>query len=213
MVTASAVAGCSAQTEKSIDTLRVDTSAVITAPSASVDPEVAAIARAESARVAHVAKGDTLRFAGMSLSEKGIGPLRIGMTVAEAAAALGGGFSDSDIGNPPGCTQAELVGAPPGFAVELENGRVAAIVVESGSIATSAGIRIGDAETRIKTLYSGSRISVLRNPDFEDAHVVIVTPGNDTTSRSRIVFETDGKIVTAFRAGVTPVVEYAEGCA
>ena len=154
-----------------------------------------------------------MRFAGQTLSELGIGPLRIGMTAAEADSALGGGFADSDIGNPPICSEAVLTGAPPGFGVELENGKVAAIAVEGGSIATSAGVHIGDPEAKIRTSYPGSRLDVAGDPDTDTGRVITVTPGADTASRYRVIFETDGKVVTSFRAGVLPVVASSEGCA
>lgn len=211
--------GCAVGTEKSTDTLRVDTSGRADTSTSlrsqieSEDPYVAMIARAESVRVVQIAKGDTLRFAGMTLSEHGIGPLRIGMTAAEAAAALGGGFADSDIGNPPTCTQAVLTGAPPGFGVELENGKVAAIFVEGGSIGTASGVRIGDPVAKIRPLYPGSHVVRYEDRDSgPPAYDLSVTPGTDSTSPYRIVFRTDGKLVTGFIAGVIPVVEFSEGC-
>jgi hypothetical protein len=211
-------------------TLNVDRSTSLKSRIASKDPEVAAIARADSTRVIQIARGDTLRFAGMTLSEYGIGPLRIGMTVAEAAAALGGGFADSDAGIPPMCTQAVITSAPLGFGVLLENGKVAVIYVDGDSIAaysgghtiaasgvrsiaTASGVRIGDPVAKIRPLYPGSRAVTHTNEDSGgDSYTLAITPGNDTTSRYRIVFETDGKVVTGFRAGVVPVVEYVEGC-
>jgi hypothetical protein len=245
-----AAVACAVEREKSADTLRVETSTPVRLGAdtsipvtprvdgstslksriASKDPEVAAFARAESARVVQIAKGDTLRFAGMTLSEYGIGPLRIGMTVAEAAAALGGGFADSDAGIPPMCTQAVITSAPLGFGVLLENGKVAVIYVDGDSIAaysgghtiaasgvrsiaTASGVRIGDPVAKIRPLYPGSRAVTHTNEDSGgDSYTLAITPGNDTTSRYRIVFETDGKVVTGFRAGVVPVVEYVEGC-
>ena len=214
---------CAVKTEKSTDTLGVDALSPVTVRADdstwfqsrldSKDPRVAAIARAESVRQVQIAKGDTLRFAGMTLSEYGIGPLRIGMTVAEAAAALGGGFADSDIGNPPDCTQAVVTRAPPGFGVHLENGKVAEIYAEGGSIAAASGVRIGDPVTKIRPLYPGSRIVRYQNRDTDDAYGLSVTPGTDTTSPYRIVFQTDGKVVIGISAGVIPTVEYSEGCA
>src|SRR4051812_23636515 len=141
-----AALACRVAAEKSTDTSTVDTSRALNAQPPIRNNRDPGIARAESVRAAQIAKGDTMRFAGQTLSELGIGPLRIGMTVAEADSALGGGFADSDIGNPPMCTQAVLTKAPPGFNVELESGKVAAIVVESGSIGTSTGIHLGDQE-------------------------------------------------------------------
>lgn len=130
------------------------------------------------------------------------------MTVAEANKAVGGGFSAA-AGADPACSYAKLTKAPDGLAVMLENNKIARIEVRSGTIGTAEGARIGDTESRINSLYSG-RVTTSPHKYNTGGHYLTVTPPNDTTHR--IVFETDGKVVTNYRAGVLPAVEYVERC-
>jgi len=142
----------------------------------------------------------------MSVTEYGIGPIRAGMTVAQANTAMGGGFA-APKGGAAGCTYAVLTKAPRGLAVMLENGKVARVEVRSGSIATADGARIGDSEARIKSLYPG--VAVTPHKYMAGGHYLTVT-GSDPANR--IVFETDGSNVTSYRSGKTPAVEYVERC-
>ena len=97
-------------------------------------------------------------MADMTVTENGIGPIHSGMTVAQANAAIGGGFA-APKGGASGCTYAVLTKAPRGLAVMLENGKVARVEVRSGTIATSTGAQIGDSEARIKSLYPGVAVT------------------------------------------------------
>jgi D-serine deaminase-like pyridoxal phosphate-dependent protein len=142
----------------------------------------------------------------MTVTENGIGPIHAGMTVAQANAAIGGGFA-APKGGTSGCTYAVLTKAPRGLWVMLQDGRVARVEVRSGSIATSTGARIGDSEARIKQLYPG--VATTPHKYVAGGHYLTVT-GSDPANR--IVFETDGSKVTTFRSGRTPEVENVEGC-
>lgn len=143
----------------------------------------------------------------MTVTEYGIGALRAGMTVEEAAKAMGGGFT-APKGGTAGCTYAVLTKAPPGLAVMLQDGRVARVEVRSGTIPTAAGARIGDSEARVKSLYPG-RVTVTPHKYVAGGHYLTVTPSDPN---HRIIFETDGKKVTGFRSGRVPEVEQVEGC-
>ena len=128
------------------------------------------------------------------------------MTVAQANAAIGGGFA-APKGGTSGCKYAVLTKAPRGLWVMLQDGRVARVEVRTGSIATSTGAHIGDSESRIKSLYPG--VAVTPHKYVAGGHYLTVT-GSDPANR--IVFETDGSKVTTFRSGRTPEVENVEGC-
>ena len=138
----------------------------------------------------------------------GVGPLRAGMTVAEASKAIGGGFA-APAGEDPACSYAKLTKAPEGLAVMLVKGKIARFEIRSGTIATAEGARIGDTESRINTLYSG-RVTTSPHKYATGGHYLTVASPSDTTHR--IVFETDGKLVTNYRSGVLPAVEYVERC-
>ncbi len=47
---------------------------------------------------------------------------------------------------------------------------------------------------------------------YVDGHYLIVTPSAPADSTYRLVFETDGKLVTRFRSGKMPEVTWVEGC-
>jgi hypothetical protein len=164
------------------------------------------VAKAPSPSTRNPALPENSRTPDMTVTEYGIGPLRAGMTIAEANAAIGGGFA-APKGGASGCTYAVLTKAPPGLAVMLEHGKVARVEVRSGSIPTSRGARIGDSEPRIKILYPG--VTTTPHKYVASGHYLTVM-GSDPANR--IVFETDGSKVTTFRSGRTPAVEYVEGC-
>lgn len=200
-----AAAGCAVKTEKSAGTSAADTSGAVTTAPQTPSPQSPAPAEA---RPVPVDTSGLPRTPDMTVTESGIGPVRAGMTVAQAARALGGGFGAPQ-GYTGGCGYAVLVKAPPGLAVMLENGRVARVEVRSGTTPTSAGARIGDSEARIQSLYAG-RVTSTPHKYTPGAHYLTVTPTD--RSANRIVFETDGKVVTEFRSGALPAVEYVERC-
>lgn len=93
----------------------------------------------------------------------------------------------------------------------VTKGRIARVDVSGDSqITTKSGARVGDAEARIKALYPG-QIQVTPHK-YTDGHYLTFVPKDRKDSRYRVVFETDGKRVTEFRAGQLPEVEYVEGC-
>jgi hypothetical protein len=156
------------------------------------------------------AAGDTtwaLRF-------DGAGPLRVGMTVDEARAALGGDFRGDGqavgtVDGPEGCQYARSGPLPEGMMVMLEGARVVRVEVDSGNVATVEGARIGDSEARIQQTYPG-RVEVQPHK-YTDGHYLVVRPAGGDTTR-HLIFETDGSRVLRFRAGQRPQVGYVEGC-
>jgi hypothetical protein len=146
---------------------------------------------------------------GWVVTAQGIANLRVGMTVAEAQAAYPT-FKAAPSHDGGSCTYATLDGWPAGIGVMLDAGKVVRVEVRRGNFATSTGARIGDTEERIKSLYPG-QITVSPHK-YTDGHYLTVTPTAETDSANRIIFETDGRNVVNYRAGVRPQVEYVEGC-
>ena len=142
-----------------------------------------------------------------TVTENGIGNLRVGMTAAEAKAVVPA-FSVAPSRDSTACTYSRTDGLPPGTMVMLEGGKIVRVEVRRGAIATSTGARVGDSEDKIKTLYPG-QVSVTPHKYTQGGHYLTVTP---PTSADRIIFETDGKKVVNYRAGQRPQVEYVEGC-
>ena len=197
---------CAVKTEKTPDTTAVDSTTVTTssttvtpAPSQTTPPAQ----NPAPPRAPAPAPTDTPNTTTLTVTAAGLGPLRAGQTIAEANAAVGGGFS----GSTANCTYAVWPKAPAGVAVMLANGRVARVEVRSGSTATAAGARIGDSEARINSLYAG-RVTSAPHKYNPGGHYMTVTGGGS----NRIVFETDGSSVTNYRAGRTPEVEQVERC-
>jgi len=207
-------AGCSVKTEKAVDTLAIDTSSSMAAPSntgavSQPAPPAPAPSNISPPASSKPAPADTSsRAQDMTVNEYGIGPIHAGMTVEQAAQANGGGIAPPRAGSS-GCGYAVLYKAPPGLAMMVENGKVARVEVRSGRTPTSLGARIGDSESRIKSLYAGRVVST-PHKYLPAGHYLTVLPADN--SANRIVFETDGKVVTEFRSGALPAVEYVERC-
>ncbi len=144
-----------------------------------------------------------------TISEKGFGPVQAGMTIVQADAALGGILSIP--ARPAECDYVRPRTGLRHIAFMVENGRIARVdVLDSSSVATAAGARIGDTEARIRSLYSG-RVTVTPHK-YTDGRYLTVTPLNPADSAFRVVFETNGTKVVRYRSGVRPAVEYVEGC-
>ena len=185
--------GCAQPKRSETDTASARTTAASSTPSAQI-PEVIS------------APNDSASWV---VTEHGIGGLRAGMTVKEARAALPG-FKTAEGADSVGCDYASIPGLPRGVSVMVEDGVVGRVDVLEGTVATSAGARIGDTEATIKKLYAG--LVTVSPHKYTDGHYLTVVPKLQADSAFRIVFETDGARVLQYRGGRRPQVEYVEGC-
>ncbi|WP_309669538.1 hypothetical protein [Gemmatimonas sp.] len=152
----------------------------------------------------------TERIAGpMDLTERGIGPVRVGMTLAEVAGVTSAGIRLVDTDST-ACSYLSWRDGPPGVLIMAEGGRVVRIDVRNPAIATPEGIKIGSTEAEVQQRYVG-QVEVQPHK-YTDGHYLVVTPRDPANSALRIVFETDGKKVETFRGGRVPQVQYVEGC-
>jgi hypothetical protein len=141
------------------------------------------------------------------LSETGIGAVKVGMTVAEAAAALSLPPAAPDT---QACAYVGLGGLPDGVSLMTESGRIVRVDVgDSSAVATTRGARVGWTEAQVLAAYPGARVEPHK---YEDGHYLVAIPGAPADTLHRIVFETARGVVTRFRGGVAPAVEYVEGC-
>jgi hypothetical protein len=145
----------------------------------------------------------------MTVTERGIGPLRVGMTLSEASAALGGALTAPPSADAAGCNYVQWRGGPPGVRVMVEGGRIARVDVDSAGVRTAASVGIGDTEEQVQRQYSGR--AAVSPQKYREGHYLTVTP-NPSDSSYAIVFETNSGKVTRYRAGRRPQVEYVEGC-
>jgi hypothetical protein len=147
----------------------------------------------------------------VALNEDGLGPVQIGMTLDEAV-------SMGLLNERPDIKQAcDFVypavgsGVPFDVGVMVVKGKVARIDVDTGSVTTEDGARIGDTEDRLKSIY-GDDLEARPHKFIDGGHYLIVK-GDSASAGKEIVFETDasGKVMM-FRAGRLPEVEWVEGC-
>ncbi len=168
------------------------------APAAAPPPPVA---------VATDTSMETGRPLGWVLRADGVGSLRVGMTVDEANRAVKGGLDRTS--GLEKCDYVRPKNGPAGVLLMVVDGRIARVDVDSTSVSTAAGVRLGDAESRVRQAYPGARVEPHK---YVDGHYFIAIPGTPADTLHRLVFETDGKTVTRMRGGVYPPVEYVEGC-
>ena len=145
-----------------------------------------------------------------TVTEHGIGRLRVEMTIAEATPVVQGLLVIPEGADTAQCAYLEWHDGPVGVGVMVERGRIARVDVDSATVATAAGARVGDSEERIQSLYAG-RVTV--SPDkYTDGHYLTVMPADPADSAFRIIFETEHDRVVRYRAGRRPAVEYVERC-
>ena len=150
-------------------------------------------------------------LADASISTAGLGPVRIGMTLDQASGAIGFALS----GDPEPSIDCYYVGAPElpeGVAFMLSAGTIARVDVSDDSFTTVSGAGVGDTEAEILELF-GERIETTPHQYVPGGNYLTFVPADATDAGFRVVFETDGSVVTLIRSGRLPEVEYVEGCA
>ena len=93
-------------------------------------------------------------------------------------------------------------------------GRIERVVVGDRSgrrVKTVSGVGNGDTEEAVRRTYPG-RIRVEGHPYLPTGHYLVYVPGDPAFAHLSMIFETDGKAVTSFRAGIRGVVAQIEGC-
>jgi hypothetical protein len=140
----------------------------------------------------------------------GVGGVRVGMTVKQAAKAAGVNLVPSYKDGNYECRYVQPQSGPKNIGMMVSKDRIVRIDIYKGSsIKTLKGAGIGDSEARIKSLYP-SRIEVSKHK-YTKGHYLTFVPA-DRADQHRIVFETDGRKVLNYRVGKLPDVEYVEGC-
>ena len=146
----------------------------------------------------------------LTVSPTGVGPVRIGVTLAELNATLGEQLHPAYDVNPE-CDYVDPAALPPGIALMVEQDTVVRIDVDTTGIPTAEGAQVGDTEQHILELYKG-RVEVQPHKYTGPVgHYLVVKWPSD--SLHLLIFETDGQKVLNYRAGVLPAVQYVEGCA
>jgi hypothetical protein len=84
--------------------------------------------------------------------------------------------------------------------------------VGSSGVRTAAGAEVGMREADIRARYP---VGLRAQPHKYDpkGRYLVLQGTMPADSARRLIFETDGQRVVRYRAGITPAVEYVEGCA
>ncbi len=142
----------------------------------------------------------------------GIGPIRIGMTIKEAAAASGLKFRRlSDSGVDRGCTYFQPTAGLAEVGFMVTHNRIARIDIYNNRMATLSGARVGDRKEKIMALY-GEKIQLTGRTISGRGEVLTFFPSDPPDQNLRLVFEVFNQQVSSFRIGKLPEVEYPEGC-
>jgi hypothetical protein len=160
-----------------------------------------------------------------ALTPDGLGPVRIGMSKAQAARALGTRLSvgmpaDADNGM---CEEAAADGYG-GLYLMFETGRLTRLLISKAPAdtptanervdltraASAQGVRLGMREAEVRRRFGGAIHAAVRPYEREPAHELTWI---DRRSGRGFVFETDAEgRVEEMRAGRARAIAYAEGC-
>lgn len=147
--------------------------------------------------------------AASTVNLRGIGPVRVEMTLAEASAAAGTPIVVT--GGGPDCSYAAARGGPAGVKFMVVNGRIARVDVSEGPVKTLSGAGVGATEAQVQALYAG-KLQSSAHKYVPGGHYLTLVPSDAGDANLRLIFETDGTRVTEFRAGRQPEVSFIEGC-
>lgn len=143
------------------------------------------------------------------VSERTAGPLRIGMSVEAAGRALGARLVPMNGG--PACDIAELPGGPADLSVMVIADTLVRFDIMDSLTRTPEGVGVGSSEATVFAAYPGRVTVEPHKYDGPTGHYLIVPARSD--SAFAYVFETDGELVTLWRAGRRKEVRWVEGCA
>jgi len=144
------------------------------------------------------------------VSTLGLGPVFMGDTLEVVTEKIGVALDPDEAGNEV-CRYYAAPGGPPGVAFMISFGRVSRIdISDPSTITTRSGAGIGSTKDEIVALF-GQRIVVSPHPDTDGEYLTFVPA--DEGSNLRVVFETNTEgVVTQYRTGQLPEVDYTPGC-
>ena len=139
----------------------------------------------------------------------GYGPVLAGMPVTELRRALGESITPT-YGAGSTCAYVRPAALPRDVLVMIERDSVARVDVRAKGVLTAEGVGVGDSEQLVLEKYEGRVRSSPHKYTGPTGHYLTASAPPDSTHL--IVFETDGRVVTNYRAGRRPAVELVEGC-
>jgi hypothetical protein len=147
-------------------------------------------------------------FAGddWAIREDGVGPVKIGMTLAQLSAALHQELG-ADERDEKGCFYINAQGHDH-ISFMIIDGHVVRVEVDAPGIKTSTGIQVGDSEARARQVY-GSKMKETQHTYIDTGHYLTVRSAD---GRFGVRFVTDKGKITMFYAGKYDAIQYVEGC-
>ena len=142
-----------------------------------------------------------------SVTTVGIDELVFGMTVSQANIAVGGEFVPVGETNNE-CFLVRPAGGPLGVQLTVTQGTIERVDITNPDITTRSGAGVGLTEQDLADLFGAS----LTTQPSGAGNQVIFTPSDAADAQFRVIFETDGEIVTSFRSGRVPQVEPTVPC-
>lgn len=141
------------------------------------------------------------------LTPEGVGPVRLGMTIDQAIAAVHPLAVDTAPAEAQGCQEFRVDGPTP-FHFLAEQGRVARVSVTETGLTTARGIGPGDAEAAVRRAYGPGLINQPASFDDLPAHDLVfwASPGHGF----RFEIGQDGKVLLIHAGG--KAIQYVEGC-
>lgn len=157
-----------------------------------------------------------------SVSTGGLGPIRLGMTIQEAANAAQVSFVVAPLTQSAVCQyylpenfdaeKGKRTGPIDGIGLMVVNDQIIRIDIWPGSpVQTVSGLGLGSTTAEVEAAYD-QQIELTPHP-YTDGKYLTLTPEASGSNLFSLVFETDkaGK-VTQFRTGQLPAVTWPEGC-
>jgi hypothetical protein len=142
------------------------------------------------------------------ISTSGVGPIELGMTIAEARKAaktgiVGGGEVT------PGCRHDTVLPRRFGLTTLRYKGKIRVLYVRRTAMPTGKGIRVNDSLNRLKSKY-GSKL-IERPSDVSAETRIFELHGKGTREIQFSVNAADR--ITQIATGLRPEVDFSEGCA
>ncbi len=158
------------------------------------------------------------------LTAEGFGPLRIGMSRAEAVKAMGEDSNPEAVGgpDPQSCDEFRPARAPEGMMVMIERGRLTRIsLLEGSKVETDRGLGVGATAAAVRAAYGAALRAGPHKYEVAPAEYLTIWTKDgprgeeyvQTPAARGISYEIGGKgVVKAIHAG-GPSIQYVEGCA
>lgn len=153
-------------------------------------------------------------LSGWEVSLRAVGPIQIGMTVAEAAAAGGYDLIEAEHQDP-SCafyTHDPATGLDQELRFMVRANRIVRIDIDGDRLKTISGVGNGSTKGDLTSTYgNGVIVSASHTGNAADSYVTYI-PFDAGDANFRIRFETTDDIVTTFRIGQVPEVEWVDRC-